>query len=468
MATDERQPDIEIHIERDLKEPERVEPRPDEAQFPIVLKNEQELSNLYQASEANSYLNDQLLEQDELTGEIRSQVVNVVPDGDFNPEKPVMPRNQKRTMHTLESLIPDPELEALREAGTMGRDVLDSTANIIGGSLEDAAHNSLKYFYSLTPDSFQDAFKQSMFGQQGGLAGVTGTEEEFEQVRQFPHTGGMVEEMARSIGAFAWGMKGSGLLLNTKKAMLARGAISDMTVFDPDDGNLATLIRDMDFGPQVLQNMAAYIDSTEPGTETEKRLRMAAEGIILSGVLSSAMKSPKAMREINEWRKTFFGEGGTGRPAVDKVAELLSEMKKKWPSGTSFADYMSKHLGNERGAVGVPKSVPIKTTTKEFKKWFKGSKVVDEQGNPLVVYHGTGVEENFAEFDTSGSKKTFASAGFGAIEFIGSSFSANPDVAESFITSRKGSKIAIKTDERDLPSGGRIIPVYLAIKNPKK
>ena len=173
MATKDKQyptGEVDIYLRSDRKPEERTEPLKEEAQFPMVLRDDAEIKKLYEASEANSYLNDQLLEQDEITGEIRSQVVNVVPDGDFDPEKPVMPRSQRRTINTLESLIPEEERQALVEAGTMGADFFDSTVNIVGGSLEDAAHNSLKYFYSLTPDSFQEVFKQSMFGQSGGLA----------------------------------------------------------------------------------------------------------------------------------------------------------------------------------------------------------------------------------------------------------------------------------------------------------
>ena len=191
MATKDKQADVEIHLRSDRKATEPTN-LPEDVQYPIIIKDDPEIENLYKASEANSYLNDQLLEQDEITGEIRSQVENVVPDGDFDPEKPVMPRSQLRTINTLESLIPEEEHQALIEAGTMGADFLDSTVNIIGGSLEDAAHNSLKYFYSLTPDSFQESFKQSMFGQEGGVAGITGTEEQFEQTRMFPHIGGIV------------------------------------------------------------------------------------------------------------------------------------------------------------------------------------------------------------------------------------------------------------------------------------
>ncbi len=39
----------------------------------------------------------------------------------------------------------------------------------------------------------------------------------------------------------------------------------------------------------------------------------------------------------------------------------------------------------------------LKTRSKEFKEWFGDSKVVDENGEPLMVYHGT--TEQFTEFD---------------------------------------------------------------------
>jgi hypothetical protein len=40
-----------------------------------------------------------------------------------------------------------------------------------------------------------------------------------------------------------------------------------------------------------------------------------------------------------------------------------------------------------------------------FKKWFGKSKVVDDNGEPLVVYHGT-PEGGFSEFDLSKSGKS--------------------------------------------------------------
>ena len=77
------------------------------------------------------------------------------------------------------------------------------------------------------------------------------------------------------------------------------------------------------------------------------------------------------------------------------------------------------------------------TNTSAFKKWFGNSKVVDENGNPLVMYHGTTAD--FTEFDTT--KRAIAGEG--------SFFSSTP--SNSFAQGE----------------GGRIIPAYLSFKNPK-
>ena len=40
----------------------------------------------------------------------------------------------------------------------------------------------------------------------------------------------------------------------------------------------------------------------------------------------------------------------------------------------------------------------LQTQSKEFKKWFGNSKVVDENGEPLMVYHGTSPDKSFSSF----------------------------------------------------------------------
>jgi len=83
--------------------------------------------------------------------------------------------------------------------------------------------------------------------------------------------------------------------------------------------------------------------------------------------------------------------------------------------------------------------------TPEFKHWFGDSKVIDENGEPLIVYHATG--SDFDKFDTSNPKK-------GKIG-IGAYFTPNMKKANVFST-----LVRVKG------KSPFTIPVFLSIKNP--
>jgi len=80
-----------------------------------------------------------------------------------------------------------------------------------------------------------------------------------------------------------------------------------------------------------------------------------------------------------------------------------------------------------------------------FKEWFKGSKVIDEDGKPKVVYHGT--QGDFDDFDLNRSDP---------LNFltIGAYFAEDPKTASAY-AERGGGK-------------GSVLPVYLSIKNPAR
>lgn len=86
------------------------------------------------------------------------------------------------------------------------------------------------------------------------------------------------------------------------------------------------------------------------------------------------------------------------------------------------------------------------TETKEFKAWFKRSKVVDKEGKPRVMYHGT--NSDFTEFSYKAPQKT----GGSKTHWMGFFFSNNPEFADRF--TRGGG------------SGANVMPVYLSIKKP--
>jgi hypothetical protein len=81
------------------------------------------------------------------------------------------------------------------------------------------------------------------------------------------------------------------------------------------------------------------------------------------------------------------------------------------------------------------------TETPEFKAWFGDSKVVDKDGKPLVVYHGS-TDANFTSFDPDK----------GRLGLRGIYFTENPEWASSYTMGKKT---------------GAVIPAYLSLKNPK-
>lgn len=112
-----------------------------------------------------------------------------------------------------------------------------------------------------------------------------------------------------------------------------------------------------------------------------------------------------------------------------------------------YADRLQK-LRQRRGEDRNGVSLAV-TETPEFKRWFGDSKVVDENGKPLVVYHGTKVEFREFRHDTNSMSPDRG-------------FYFTPDAeyasgyAESF-ASQAGTKV---------PHGANVMPVYLKLERP--
>lgn len=91
------------------------------------------------------------------------------------------------------------------------------------------------------------------------------------------------------------------------------------------------------------------------------------------------------------------------------------------------------------------------TETPEFRNWFGESKVVDEQGKPMVVYHGT--DSDFQQFKTRG--------------YSGKNTDVNATSKEYAQTSRLGHWFS-SSDPSKVGGYTSVIPSYLNIKNPYK
>jgi hypothetical protein len=104
------------------------------------------------------------------------------------------------------------------------------------------------------------------------------------------------------------------------------------------------------------------------------------------------------------------------------------------------------------GRVGKAALPFLPTKLPQFKKWFSGSKVVDDAGEPLVMYHGTSVPD-VDVFETYGSN-------YGLMG-TGSYFTASPKVASGY--AETGRKKASRMGSEPSPN---VMPVYLNLRNP--
>lgn len=95
-----------------------------------------------------------------------------------------------------------------------------------------------------------------------------------------------------------------------------------------------------------------------------------------------------------------------------------------------------------------------------FNEWFKNSKVVDKNGDPLVVYHGTK-----RDFDTFAPKSHRE-------DTEGYYFSADPKYANVFMGYDNEEEDLHQSTKRQIngPNIGKIspsiVPVYLSLQNP--
>jgi len=102
------------------------------------------------------------------------------------------------------------------------------------------------------------------------------------------------------------------------------------------------------------------------------------------------------------------------------------------------------------------------TSSPAFKRWFGDSKVVDADGNPLVVYHGTVGDHTFFDAATQGQ---YTNEDHGAQE--GFFFTASKSDAGFFMErawERRGGDRDANGDLR--PWDGRVLEVYLQAQNP--
>lgn len=136
---------------------------------------------------------------------------------------------------------------------------------------------------------------------------------------------------------------------------------------------------------------------------------------------------------------------GVGVYYLDKsrASNLVSDPREQFPSVSEKTGLI--HSIFDAGSP-VKRKYLEQTETRQFKRWFEGSQIVNEDGNPKIMYHGTR-EEN-GDFHVFDSSKAVKKGGLG-MKALG---------AGNYFTATR-----LTGNER---YGSRVIEAYLSIKKP--
>lgn len=100
--------------------------------------------------------------------------------------------------------------------------------------------------------------------------------------------------------------------------------------------------------------------------------------------------------------RTFFGgDKAKLRSLVDEIRADLSKNEAQQQYDEVVAKFQGTDLWMKApngGPTRLNERQWVQTQTPAFKEWFGGSQVLDENGEPLVVFHGTNTKDNFTEF----------------------------------------------------------------------
>lgn len=155
-------------------------------------------------------------------------------------------------------------------------------------------------------------------------------------------------------------------------------------------------------------------------------------------------------------------------PVADALAAAAKSLHDGTPRQVAVREFLDRIRGEVKGAspdgAGLPSSPQSiaaslggyrNTDSPAFGRWFGDSKTVDENGDPLVLYHGTAF--SFSAF-TKGEAKH--------IDLPGYYFTPDPAVADNF--SASASRKEIRDAEGYIAGydGANTVPVYLSLKNP--
>ncbi len=167
----------------------------------------------------------------------------------------------------------------------------------------------------------------------------------------------------------------------------------------------------------------------------------------------------------NGERVTYMRDGKRYTAHTDievVIRDFKLDLAPIWEFLEEFAPEGSEDTDN-----GVRYSIAPQTDTPQFKNWFKDSKVVDENGEPLVVYHGTNADFNIFDTEKFGAWDNGSKFDIKGVDSAGKLI-MKPIKDEGFFFSTKKQNAEAHAEGATDMGGGlpRIISAYLRAEKP--
>ena len=222
-------------------------------------------------------------------------------------------------------------------------------------------------------------------------------EEEYSKKRQLPvfhQPEGLAENMTEGATRFVTGFIGpskilkavglSGGLLKTGLRGLTAGGVSDLTVFDPNEGRLADML--VQFDSPVLNNaVTQYLATDEDDTEMEGRLKNVLEGMLIGGPLEilfglKAFKKAKATKNLKEKEKIYkeAGEAIDDLRKGKKTKKVYKKIAENNPA-INMKEYLKKlNIGQKEAKKETESFIKKILNTKSLRNSAQVLKTIDD------------------------------------------------------------------------------------------
>jgi hypothetical protein len=284
----------------------------------------------------------------------------------------------------------------------------------------------------------------------------------------------------------------------------------------PDDGDLLDYDKPLSAQPEKVRAALAFPES-EPFEVIETERGYGVQNTTTGEMVVDGHANRETAERIASNLHSEAWMNQTGKQYYQRLTELngsergaSEELLAAGIPGLRYLDGMSRGTGGTHNYViwdekAVSEPVALyqsqaggdQTETEAFKRWFGDSKVVDADGNPLVVYHGT--NQSFDSFSDERHGQNTSSASSIAFFFTESPAEANEyaelagrtQIADAVNVEKQSEEIQrkishaesrsdwdtaerlyLELEELELgainadPSGQNIMPVYLSIQNP--